>query len=220
MTQPTKRCSHCKRIKFVTDFYLFTSRKDGSKTYDTYCKECRKKLNSAKYRREQRERIDSARAFLESIPEGYKLCSACKKVLPLEEFYFLKCKGKHNHCCKECARERARKQCQKEPSKARKGVFRYKDGRMYVFKGYKNGARTLYWSENMLSILKRYFPNTPNAEVAEMIGVSVTTLERKAQELGIAKSKTYLSEIGVRAGRLSGVVLRKKLKQSQQPSVK
>jgi DNA-binding Lrp family transcriptional regulator len=46
----------------------------------------------------------------------------------------------------------------------------------------------------MLSELKRYFPNSPNREVAELLGVSERTMIRKARELGLVKEKKYISK--------------------------
>lgn len=214
MSQDTKRCSRCERIKFLSDFYVFTSRKDGSKSYDCYCKECRKLVNSRGYRRAQRERIDAEKAMRESIPEGYKLCPSCKKVLPLEEYYFLPSRGKHCSYCKECSRAQQRAVVKK--SKARKGVFRYKDGRLYLFKGHRNGARTLYWTNDMLSVLKRYYPMTPDSEIAEMLGLSETAVYKKAKELGMKKSKEYLSSIGKRGAQASIVAMRRRSREQQQ----
>lgn len=44
----------------------------------------------------------------------------------------------------------------------------------------------------MLSVLRRYFPNTRNEEVAEMLGVSPRTVVRKARELGIYKDADFV----------------------------
>lgn len=47
----------------------------------------------------------------------------------------------------------------------------------------------------MLDYLRRYFPNTTNDELAGCIGVSKTTLIRKARELGLEKDPKWLSSI-------------------------
>lgn len=45
----------------------------------------------------------------------------------------------------------------------------------------------------MLSIMNRYYPSTPNAELVELLNVSERTITRKAKELGLSKSKEYIS---------------------------
>lgn len=43
------------------------------------------------------------------------------------------------------------------------------------------------WSQNKLRKLKRHYPNMDNAEIAKMLNMSVRMVERKAEELGLAK---------------------------------
>lgn len=137
-----------------------------------------------------------------------KRCSRCGKEKPLEEFYasrklkrdrsgYYLC---HDSLCKECrkAHNNAVKQ-----SKKKIGVFRDPtDGRLYVHNG-KRGCRKFYWTGDMLSILRRYYPCTPDTEVAEMIGVSYRTVCRKAKDLGLTKSRQYLTEYRSRTGKLN-----------------
>lgn len=137
-----------------------------------------------------------------------KRCSRCGKEKPLEEFYASRKLKRdrsgyylyHDSLCKECrkAHNGAVKQ-----SKKKIGVFRDPtDGRLYVHNG-KHGCRKLYWTGDMLSILRRYYPCTPDTEVAEMIGVSYRTVCRKAKDLGLTKSRQYLIEYRSRTGKLN-----------------
>lgn len=48
-------------------------------------------------------------------------------------------------------------------------------------------ATRIYWSGDMLSLIRREFPTTLNEELAGMLGVSPRTLARKAKELGLTK---------------------------------
>lgn len=56
-------------------------------------------------------------------------------------------------------------------------------------------AVRLYWSPQMLADLKRHFPTTRNEECAEMLGVSVRTLVRKAREVGIEKDPHWIKGV-------------------------
>lgn len=148
-----------------------------------------------------------------------KRCSRCGKEKPLAEFYasrklkrdrsgYYLC---HDSLCKECrkAHNGAVKQ-----SKKKIGVFRDPtDGRLYVHNG-KHGCRKLYWTGDMLSILRRYYPCTPDTEVAEMIGVSYRTVCRKAKDLGLTKSRQYQTEYRSRTGKLNIRLLATRRKQA------
>ena len=69
-----------------------------------------------------------------------------------------------------------------------KKIYVGDDGRKYV----KSTTKPkLYWSQSDIDILKRYFPTTNTQEVADMIGVGLMTVRRKARELGIVKNQQY-----------------------------
>jgi hypothetical protein len=65
-------------------------------------------------------------------------------------------------------------------------------GRIYEHQGH---AKRIYWSPQMLDDLRRYFPTTINEECAEIFGVSVRTIRRKARQLGLEKDPQWLREI-------------------------
>lgn len=73
------------------------------------------------------------------------------------------------------------------------GLFRDpKTGRTIEHQGL---AVRIYWSEAMLSYLRRHFPTTLNEELAGCLGVSMRTLSRKAQQLGLRKDPDWLHRI-------------------------
>lgn len=73
------------------------------------------------------------------------------------------------------------------------GVYYNADkGRLMEHKGY--GTR-IYWSGDMLSLIRREFPTTLNEELAGMLGVSLRTMLRKARELGLSKDPQWLAKI-------------------------
>lgn len=83
----SKQCSHCKRELPLDEhhFHRDKQRKDG---FTCSCKECRGKV------------FTSPKPI---IPDGFKVCSACKQLKPLEEFH----KHSSGHKgrigkCKEC----------------------------------------------------------------------------------------------------------------------
>jgi Zn-dependent peptidase ImmA (M78 family) len=55
----------------------------------------------------------------------------------------------------------------------------------------------------MLSELKRYYPTTKNAELADYFGVSQRTINRKAAELGLTKSKQFIADVSKENGYLA-----------------
>lgn len=72
------------------------------------------------------------------------------------------------------------------------GIFMGEDGRWRI---HNRCATRIYWTPQMISDLKRFFPTTLNDELAEILMVSPRTLIRKARELGIEKDKKWLQDI-------------------------
>ena len=94
-------------------------------------------------------------------------------------------------------------------SKARlKGDIVKVGDRWYVS---KRGFYAIYWTPNMLSILKRHFPNSPNSEVCEMLGIPERTMVRKARELGLYKSQEYINS-NAKVKSLLGVLAKRKIR--------
>lgn len=96
-----KTCKVCKKTNEEVDFY-----KNNAST----CKKCKNKMD-AKRRAEKAGRVYTPlKSSLENIPEGYKMCTKCEKILLLENFYVLGALKKDGSNkiysrCKECERE-------------------------------------------------------------------------------------------------------------------
>lgn len=72
------------------------------------------------------------------------------------------------------------------------GLSRDENGRIWDHQRY---AKSIYWTGQMLSDLKRFYPTTLNEELAEILMVSHRTLTRKARELGLTKDREWLRKI-------------------------
>lgn len=76
--------------------------------------------------------------------------------------------------------------------KTNTGVRLYEDDRgtkRILNRGYK-----IFWTGQMLQDLKELFPVTANPEMAEMLGISESTMHRKARELGLKKDPEYIKQ--------------------------
>lgn len=148
-----------------------------------------------------------------------KRCIHCGKEKPLTEFYASRKLKRdrsghylcHDSLCKECRKAHNKSV---KLAKSKIGVFRNPiDGRLYIHNG-TQGGKKLYWTGDMLSIMHRYYPCTPDTEIAEMIGVSSRAVYLKAKELGLTKSKQYQYEYHSRTGRLNARLLVARRKQA------
>lgn len=120
-----------------------------------------------------------------------KICCQCGRKLWLRDFYRL-ANGERWGACKECQRKQ-KNDWYKANRKKPDGVFYdTKEARLMEHRG---ASKRIYWTGDMLSLLRRYFPNTKTEEVAEMIGVSHRTVIRKARELGIEKDADFLLRV-------------------------
>lgn len=73
------------------------------------------------------------------------------------------------------------------------GLYRREsDGRIMLHDRY---STSIFWSPQMISDLKRYFPTCTNDECAGILGVSPRTVIRKARQLGISKDPDWLRQI-------------------------
>ena len=192
--QETKICSKCGQEKPITEYY---TRRKGDKLLPlAHCKQCHDD-----YARRKRE--EYRKAHPEPVyPEGYQRCCRCHEVKPFSEFHRNRSRKSGVHIeCRACVSERERK---KTPPK----VFRGTDGRLYI-ENAKTGRALLYWTPNMLSVMHRYYPNTPNRELAEMLGIHEMTVIVKAKELGLSKHPEYLSALGKKNGVLGAYAKRR-----------
>ena len=122
------------------------------------------------------------------------ICCICGQDLPEESFYPSEFRGNRKARCKECHKERKRRL-----NKLNEGVVQR--GTRLVIR--KDGISRIYWSGNMVSELKRYYPTTKNAELADYFGVSQRTINRKAAELGLTKSKQFIADVSKDNGYLA-----------------
>ena len=121
-----------------------------------------------------------------------KICPRCGRKLWLRDFYRNKVNGVLSSYCKECMKE-VKNEEYAAKRKRPDGVFMHGTyGRLMEHDGL---STRIYWSSNMLSVLRRCFPNTKTEEVAEMLGVSRRTVVRKARELGLEKDSEFLQKV-------------------------
>ena len=132
------------------------------------------------------------------------ICCICNKDLPEDSFYPSELKKWRKPRCKECHKK------QKPPKKKRGEGIMEVNGRLCICKEH---STTIFWSGNMISTLKRFFPTTKNAELADLLGVSPRTVSRKAKELGLIKDEAWMVEIATENGIYGEVTRRRKLKE-------
>lgn len=70
-----------------------------------------------------------------------------------------------------------------------------------------NKRGTIFWTEQMLSIMRRYYSTCTDREVAGMLGLTTTTVRKKAQLMRLKKSEAYLKGLRSKAGKV-GVIIR------------
>lgn len=121
-------------------------------------------------------------------------CCICNQDLPEEAFYPSELRGHRKARCKDCHKARKRKL-----NKLNEGIV--SRGTHLIIR--KDGVSRIYWSGNMLSELRRYYPTTKNSELADYFGVSQRTINRKAAELGLTKSKQFIAEVATDNGYLA-----------------
>lgn len=129
------------------------------------------------------------------IINGQKQCTRCSLWKPLNDFYLLT-GGYHDSRCKKCTSE-LRKEYYSQKKEAHTGpnhktrVVMHNGRLMYI------SGRTwkLYWTGNMLSIMRKYHSNTSDREIAEMLGISRQAVSKKAKEMRLSKCEEYKKEI-------------------------
>ena len=75
---------------------------------------------------------------------------------------------------------------------------------------YKDGKVCIYWSPQMLDYLRTHYSRTMNEELVGCLGVSQSTIIRKARELGLEKDTDWLLSMWHNRLRLATVVLKRK----------
>lgn len=126
------------------------------------------------------------------------ICCRCKRDLPPESFY-----KSDKYRCKECHR----KQKKASYDKYHPQVYMGDEGRLLRR---SKGHPCIFWNGNMLSDLKKHYPNTSNRDMVDLLGVSERTIVRKARELGLEKSDEYVSKVNKGKSFLAHIEKRKR----------
>lgn len=119
-----------------------------------------------------------------------KRCPQCGRTLPAESFAMRSCGTLLQSYCQECRNLLNRTKYRVCLAKHKKGeVFRREDGQLWVYTG---AQWKRFWSRQMIQYLVSNYSETTNQELAGVLGVPLGTLNRKARELGLHKSRKYL----------------------------
>ena len=81
-----------------------------------------------------------------------------------------------------------------------------------------NRRGTIFWTEQMLSIMRRYYSTCTDREVAGMLGLTTTTIRKKARLMRLKKSDAYLKGLRSKAGKV-GVIIRELKKKKRNKNV-
>lgn len=129
-------------------------------------------------------------------------CPRCGQYKLKRDFYKFKSSRRgwiYATYCKECVSELHKQYYQK--NKQRKdGVYKIKDGTLRNIKhtGKRTGASCkLFWSQSKIDYLKQNYATTKNAELVSQLGFSLSTVIRKARELGLKKDRDYCHNISM-----------------------
>lgn len=118
-----------------------------------------------------------------------KICTRCKQEFPLSNFYCYN--GKCCCYCKKCA-----SYLRNHPIGHPIGKYIDKEtGKVMYYKS-NRGRPGIYWSPYMLWMMRKHYANTTNAELAELLGVTVNMVSQKAHKLGLYKSTKHRRNIG------------------------
>ena len=120
-----------------------------------------------------------------------KFCQHCRSYKPTEEFYIFS-NGKCSQYCKECTKA-IRRQQYREKHPMHECITQQDGTHRWVRMCGKRAS--IYWTPNMVSDLKRYFPTTSNAELVEIFGMSHRSITRQAQKLGLVKDSEYIRSV-------------------------
>ena len=197
---PFKRCSKCGQEKPISEFYSWKDSRNGAIRFDSKCKKCNI-IAVAERRRPGIEKRKAERALrIEEMERSEtKTCRVCGRVLPKSEFNkSIQHTGGLNTRCRQCSIAVHRMYRSRKPHpKVTVGT----DGRLYNY----GTHRTLYWTPQMISDLRRYFPTASNREVSEILGIDRNIIGAKAKELGLSKSDAYMQKLHKERGFMASI---------------
>ena len=58
------------------------------------------------------------------------------------------------------------------------------------------GSKKLAFTDEELEIIRKFYPNTPNKVIATWMPHSATSISKKANQMGLKKTKEYIIENG------------------------
>lgn len=76
----------------------------------------------------------------------------------------------------------------KKPERVERGP----DGHLYIVRGKR---RILKWTPQMEADMRRFYPDTPNKELAEIMGINRSAIVDKARQMGIRKDSEWLKQM-------------------------
>lgn len=126
-------------------------------------------------------------------------------MLPIDSYYPSELKRNRKPRCKEC-----HKAYKNSIRRKREDGVQLQNGRYVVC---NKQSTSILWTGNMLSDLKRHYATTKNKELADLLGVSIRTINRKAKELGLEKDKAWMIEVAYDNGIYGKVLKNKKLRE-------
>lgn len=61
----------------------------------------------------------------------------------------------------------------------------------------QKGVPKVFWTTHQLALVREYYPDIPNAEIAALVGHSVKSVVAEAFRMGLYKSPERLRQMGV-----------------------
>lgn len=122
---------------------------------------------------------------------SWKRCPHCHRNLRTTDYYRLK-DGKLASWCKQCQRQAKREWY--ATRRKRPATTAYDPARgLWTMTG--SGYGRIIWTPQMLDTMRRHYPHTTNAEICGMLGISPSTLHRKAREMHLAKTPEFTRQV-------------------------
>lgn len=122
---------------------------------------------------------------------SWKRCPHCHRNLRTTDYYRDKDGGLASWC-KQCQRQAKREWY--ATRRKRPAATAYDPARgLWTQTG--AGYGRIIWTPQMLDTMRRHYPHTTNAEMCGMLGISPSTLHRKAREMHLAKTAEFTRQV-------------------------